>query len=98
MTFARASIVGAAIAAMAVGPQVTHVPSRPETTVWGEFPIDRTPVVTVKPGDVVQIDTLSHQGATQDDHPVTYLGEAVDLTQVVVGKIPKRVFRSASRK
>jgi hypothetical protein len=29
MTFARASLVGAAIAAMAVGLQVTRVPSRP---------------------------------------------------------------------
>jgi amidase len=58
--------------------QPAHVPSRPETTVWGEFPIDRTPAVTVQAGDVVRIDTLSHQGATQDEDPVTYLGVGCD--------------------
>jgi acetamidase/formamidase len=71
---ARASIVGAAILAIALGPQPTRVPSRPDTVVWGEFPIDRTPVVTVKPGEVVRVDTLSHQGATQDQDPIAYLG------------------------
>jgi acetamidase/formamidase len=64
------------IAAMSVAaaPPATHVPSRPETVVWGEFPIDRPPVVTVKPGEVVRIDTLSHQGATQDQDPIAYFG------------------------
>jgi acetamidase/formamidase len=74
MMLARASIVGTSILAMALGPQRTHVASRPETVVWGEFPIDRTPVVTVKAGEVVRIDTLSHQGATQDEDPIAYLG------------------------
>jgi acetamidase/formamidase len=55
-------------------PGSRHVPSRPETVVWGEFPIDRPPVVTVKAGETVIIDTLSHQGATQDQDPIAYLG------------------------
>ena len=54
--------------------QTTHVPSRPETVVWGEFPIDRPPVATVRSGDVVTIDTISHQGSTQDEEPTAYLG------------------------
>jgi acetamidase/formamidase len=58
----------------AADPQPKHVPSRPETIVWGEFPIDRPPVATVRPGEVVRIDTLSHQGSTQDQEPVEYLG------------------------
>ena len=46
-----------------------RVRSRPETVGCGEFPIDRAPVVTVKSGDTIAIDTLSHQGATQDADP-----------------------------
>jgi hypothetical protein len=50
-----------------------HVPSRPETVVWGEFPADRPPVLTVRSGETVTIDTLSHQGTTQDADPVAFL-------------------------
>ena len=42
--------------------------------VWGEIPIDRPPVLTVRSGDTVTVDTLSHAGATQDEDPVTFLG------------------------
>jgi acetamidase/formamidase len=52
-----------------------HLPSRPETTVWGEFPIDRPPALTVRSGDTVTIDTLTHAGATQQEEPVAYLGK-----------------------
>jgi len=51
-----------------------HVPSRPETVTWGWFPVDRPPVLTIRSGDTVRIDTLTHAGATQDDDPDTYLG------------------------
>lgn len=61
-------------AAAAQSPSTRHVPSRPETVVWGEIPIDRGPVLTVRSGDDVTVDTLSHQGATQDEEPVAYLG------------------------
>lgn len=55
--------------------QADHfVPSRPETVTWGWFPIDARPVLTVRSGQTVRIDTLSHAGATQDEHPVTFLG------------------------
>jgi acetamidase/formamidase len=50
-----------------------HVRSRPETVVWGEFPADRPPVLTVRSGEIVAIDTLSHQGTTQDADPVAFL-------------------------
>jgi acetamidase/formamidase len=48
------------------------VPSRPETVTWGWFPIDARPVLTIRPGQTVRIDTLSHAGATQDEHPATF--------------------------
>ena len=52
-----------------------HVPSTPGNVVWGWFPIDREPVLTVQSGDTVRIDTLSHAGATQAEDPERYLGQ-----------------------
>ena len=49
------------------------VPSRPENLSWGWYPIDKKPVLTIRSGETVRIDTLSHAGATQDENPVTYL-------------------------
>ena len=49
------------------------VPSRPETVVWGWFPIERDPVLTIQSGETVRIDTLTHAGATQNQEPVAYL-------------------------
>ena len=59
------------------------VPSRPETLSWGWFPLDKPPVLTIDSGDTVRIDTLSHAGATQDDHP--------DLSLVVLGVTPDEI-------
>ncbi len=50
------------------------VPSTPENVVWGWYPIDRAPVLTIRSGDTVRIDTLSHAGTTQAEEPVAYLG------------------------
>ena len=52
-----------------------HVPSRPETVTWGWIPMDKAPVVTIKSGQTVRIDTLSHHGATQAQEPDTFLAE-----------------------
>ena len=52
-----------------------HLPSIPENVVWGWFPIDREPVLTVRSGDTVRIDTLSHAGSTQAEDPERYLGQ-----------------------
>ncbi|HXV62472.1 MAG TPA: acetamidase/formamidase family protein [Vicinamibacteria bacterium] len=49
------------------------VPSRPENLTWGWYPIDKKPVLTLRSGETVRVDTLSHAGATQDENPVTYL-------------------------
>lgn len=50
------------------------VSSRPENVSWGWFPLDKDPVITIQSGQVVKIDALSQAGASQDEHPVTYLG------------------------
>ena len=60
--------------AAAQAPREHFVPSRPETVSWGWFPLDKPPVLTIDSGDTVRIDTLSHAGATQDEHPEASLG------------------------
>jgi acetamidase/formamidase len=52
-----------------------YVPSTPETVVRGHLPAGRKPVLTVQSGQVVRIDTISHQGVTGTD-PVTFFGSA----------------------
>ncbi|MXZ71273.1 MAG: amidase [Acidobacteria bacterium] len=52
-----------------------HVPSTPENVVWGWFPIDREPVLTIRSGETVRIDTLTHAGATQAEDPERYLNQ-----------------------
>ena len=59
------------------------VPSRPETLSWGWFPLDKPPVLTIDSGETVRIDTLSHAGATQNDHP--------DLSLIVLGVTPDEI-------
>ena len=57
-------------------PTEHFVPSRPGTVSWGWFPLDKPPVLTIASGDIVRIDTLSHAGSTQSDHPEVSLGRA----------------------
>ena len=50
------------------------VPSTPGNLSWGWFPIDREPVLRVRAGETVRVDTLTHSGAVQDEEPVAWLG------------------------
>ena len=49
------------------------VESSPENVSWGWYPIDKEPVLTIRSGQTVRINTLTHVGATQDEEPVAYL-------------------------
>ncbi|MGW3626387.1 acetamidase/formamidase family protein [Streptomyces sp. NPDC000880] len=51
-----------------------HLRSRPETVHWGYFDAALPPVLHVQPGDVVTIDTLSHQGMINGTDPATFFG------------------------
>ena len=53
-----------------------QVPATPETVVWGYLPAGRAPVLTLKPGQTVRIDTVSHQGLINGMHPVKFFGDA----------------------
>jgi acetamidase/formamidase len=48
----------------------------PENVVWGGFPIDTPPVLTIKSGETARIDTISQSGATNATlNPVSYFGQ-----------------------
>jgi acetamidase/formamidase len=52
-----------------------YIPARPENQVWGGFPIGRAPVLTVKSGDTVALDTVSPDGANNVTlNPVSFFG------------------------
>src|SRR5688572_30709371 len=51
-----------------------HLASTPSTVVWGYIPPGRNPVLTIKSGQTVKIDTISHQGIAQGVDPVTFFG------------------------
>ena len=53
--------------------------STPETVSWGWIAADRAPVLRVKSGQSVRIDTVTHQGINNKDDPVTYFGEGGHL-------------------
>jgi len=53
-----------------------HLRSTPETVVWGYLPAGRAPVLTVRSGQTVRIDTVSHQGLINGTDPVKFFGAA----------------------
>jgi len=95
MTKLHACLLGAAFAcgvvaaADAQGRRAAdhYLPSRPENIAWGWYPIETKPVLTIKSGETVRIDTLAGQGSTQDEEPGAYLqslgGNPRDLLQDV---------------
>jgi acetamidase/formamidase len=52
----------------------SHVPSKPDTVVWGHIPAGRAPVARVRPGETVSVDTVSHQGINNNMDPVKFFG------------------------
>jgi acetamidase/formamidase len=56
-------------------PDVT-LGSTPDTVVWGYFSSRVPPVLRIKSGTTVRIDTMSHQGLVTKDDPVTFFGAA----------------------
>src|ERR1700740_2056909 len=50
--------------------------STPDTVLWGYFAADVPPVLHIKAGQTVRIDTVSHSGMNTADDPVTYFARA----------------------
>ena len=75
---AAAFLIGAAHA-QTVAPKATAdhtLRSTPETVVWGYLAADIPPVLTIRSGQTVRIDTLSHQGVVNMADPVTFFSRA----------------------
>jgi acetamidase/formamidase len=72
--FAAAAEPGPTPAASRRAKPTFHLPSRPETVAWGYMDAALPPVLHVQPGDVVTIDTLSHQGMINGADPATFFG------------------------
>ncbi|HMA74221.1 MAG TPA: acetamidase/formamidase family protein [Xanthobacteraceae bacterium] len=62
--------------------------STPQNVVWGYITADLPPALTIKSGQTVKIDTVSHQGLLTRDDPVTFFGAA--------GIPPDQVLQDAS--
>lgn len=59
------------------------VRATPENVSWGWFPIDKEPVITVRPGEVVQIQSLTAFGADGEEDPVSSLAhDSIDAADV----------------
>lgn len=65
----------------------TYVPSTPENVLWGRLPNrDTEPSVVVSSGDVVTLDTVSHEGILEDQgqDPLAYFsGFGIDAQDVL---------------
>jgi acetamidase/formamidase len=76
---ARSILSGAAIAlasaAFAQTPDAV-LRSTPQTVIWGYITADLPAVLTIKSGQTVRIDSVSHQGLLSKDDPVTFFGAA----------------------
>jgi acetamidase/formamidase len=67
-------------------PDVT-LGSTPDTVVWGYISARVPPVLRIKSGTTVRIDTMSHQGLVTRDDPVAFFGRA--------GSKPEEVLQDA---
>ena len=51
-----------------------NVASTPQTVSWGHLPAGRAPVLRIRSGQTVAIDTVSHQGINNNMDPVKFFG------------------------
>jgi len=70
-----AALAAAGCTSMQSVPHDAYLRSTQETVVRGHLPAGRKPVLTIKSGQVVRIDTVSHQGITRVD-PVKFFAQA----------------------
>lgn len=72
------------------------VRSTPETVVWGYIAADLPPVLRIKSGQTVRIDTVTHQGINTRQDPITYFGAAgIPPEQVLLDAVD--VYRKVTR-
>jgi acetamidase/formamidase len=75
---AAASLLFALPAAYAQKPPAlpeVRIPSTPATVLRGIIPANAPPIMRVQPGQLVTIDTLSHQGLNTGDDPIAFFAK-----------------------
>jgi acetamidase/formamidase len=80
----RSMLRGVAFALLSAGivaPAAAQAPdatlrSTPDTVIWGYLTADLPPALTIKSGQTVKIDTVSHQGLMSKDDPATFFAAA----------------------
>ena len=76
VTWLFACVAGITVPAVAQqkapGSGDVRIPSTPETVIRGHIPAYLPPIMRVKPGQTVTIDTLSHQGINTGDDPIAF--------------------------
>lgn len=75
------AVVSQALPAMAQSVPPNPVPdatlrSTPQNVVWGYITADLAPALTIKSGQTVKIDTVSHQGLLGNSNPIAFFGAA----------------------
>jgi acetamidase/formamidase len=70
--------------------------STPGTVVWGYIRADRAPVLRMQSGQIVRIDTVTHQGLNTKDDPVAYFG-AAGISPAEVLEDAKDIYRAIKR-
>ena len=70
--------------------------STPETVLWGYIAANLAPALTIKSGQIVDIEALSHQGLTTNKDPEKFFA-AYGIPDNEVLADAKRVFAEAVR-
>src|SRR5678809_230450 len=90
---------GATMTESAIQPSVqpdATLKSTPETILWGYIAANLPPVLTIKSGQTVEIETLSHQGLTTNKDPEKFFaGYGISGNEVLVDA--KNVYSQAKR-
>lgn len=82
-----AALVLLAIPAGSVAQTRHHLRSVPENMVWGYLSADTPPVLRIKPGDTVVIDTVSMGGVREEKPEQFFIDHAIPLELPVVREI-----------
>ena len=70
------TVLAAPAAAQTTGAPDATLRSTPETVIWGYITADVPPALTIKSGQTVRIDTVSHQGLLAREDPAEFFGKA----------------------
>jgi acetamidase/formamidase len=86
-SFAAAVAAAPAMGQQKPGPAV-RIPSTVENVIRGHIPANLPPIMRVAPGQLVTIDTLSHQGINTGDDPIAFFARGGIKREEVLPELP----------